>query len=48
MYQMSLKEEEVRLQIVEAVCIAASGNESIVPHNMTELCETLLQWVKGK
>ena len=43
-------EEEtlIRLQIVEAVCNAARGNENIAPYNMPDLCESLLQWVKTR
>jgi hypothetical protein len=38
----------IRLQIVEAVCNAACGNESLAPYNIPDLCESLLQWVKKK
>lgn len=35
----------IRLQIVEAVCAAARGNESIAEYNMVQLCENLHRWV---
>lgn len=48
---MSTEDENeilIRLQIVEAVCNAACGNESLAPYNIPDLCESLLQWVKKK